>query len=812
MRLFQFLFTILFTSVFIVMLSWHHPFGAPLPPIGKFVSPFTGFWQNAMPTRTPAPQVLDFPELKGKVEVVFDERLVPHIFAENLSDLAFAQGYVTAMNRLWQMDFATRATAGRLSEVLGDRTLEYDRLQRRRGMIFAAQNALQAWERSPEELTILEAYTQGVNKYITSLQPAGYPLEFKLLNYNPEPWSHLKSALFFKNMALTLCGGDDDIETTNAKTMFGSDLFEFLYPAYNPQQSPIIPAGTKWDFQPIAIKTDSTASNSTIGGMIPHQPLPQSPEFVGSNNWAVSGKKTASGNPILCNDPHLNLTLPSIWYEIQLATPELNAYGVSLPGTPNIIIGFNQDIAWGVTNVGQDVLDWYKITWVNNEKTKYKIDNETKEVRIQYDTILVRGKSEPTIEKVKYTVWGPVVHEDAKSPLQDMAMRWIAHDVPEARAFYDGGTFLHLMRAKNYNDYSKALEGFDSPAQNFVFACRDGDIAIKVNGRFPLKRKEQGRFIQDGSRSANAWQGFIPRAQVPQIRNPERGFVASANQNSTDPTYPYYYNGGFDDYRGRYINRRLAAMNGITLQDVMDLQNDTYNLQAEDGLAALLPLLQNQKLSKEAQDLLKILQAWNFRFDKDAQAPVIYTKFFRTAYVNTFDEIFQSKDSLTTLAPEPWRFFQLLKETPTHLIFDNKKTPAVENAAAIAVEALEKVATDLKKEYPKGDFQWVKENNPVIGHLARVAGLGTERLEVGGSGNSPNATSGSHGPSWRMVVELGPEVKAWAVYPGGESGNPGSRYYDNMINTWVNGKYNELFFMKNAQDNRKPVLYKMEMK
>lgn len=812
MRVIQFLVAVVITSVLVVLLNWHHPFGVPLPPIGKFISPFTGFWQNAEPSRTPDSQTLDFPSLKSKVEVTFDERLVPHLFAENINDLAFAQGYVTAMHRLFQMDLATRATAGRLSEVLGNQTLEYDRLQRRRGMVFAAENALKGWEHSAEEMTLLDAYTAGVNAYLTSLKPKDYPLEFKLLNYKPEPWTRLKSALFFKNMAQTLCGGDDDLETTNARTLFGEGLFKFLYPAYNPRQSPIIPAGTKWDFQPIAIRNDSAAMNPAIGEMIRHQPLPQAPEFVGSNNWAVSGKKTANGHPILCNDPHLNLTLPSIWYEIQLSTPEFNAYGVSLPGTPNIIIGFNQDIAWGVTNVGQDVVDWYKITWADKEKTKYKLDNEIKEVRIQYDTIIVRGKSTPVIEKVKYTVWGPVVYEDADSPLQDMAMRWVAHDQPEDRAFYDGGTFLHLMRAKNYDDYSKALEGFDSPAQNFVFACRNGDIAIKVNGKFPLKRQEQGRFVQDGSHSANAWQGFIPRAQVPQIRNPERGFVASANQNSTDTTYPYYYNGGFDDYRGRYINRRLAAMSGIVPQNVMDLQNDTYNLQAEDGLAVLLPLLQNQKLSKEAQELLKILQSWNLRFEKDAKAPVVYTRFFRATYVHTFDEIFQSKDSLTTLAPEPWRFFQLLKETPNHLIFDNKKTPAIENATAIVVESLEKVATDLKKAYPNNDFQWFKENNPIIGHLAKVAGLGTERLEVGGSGNSPNATSGSHGPSWRMVVELGLEVKAWAVYPGGQSGNPGSKYYDNMVSTWANGKYNELFFMKNAQDTRKTVLYKMEMK
>ncbi len=811
MRFVTFLITFLVTTGLIIICSLHNPFGVPLPPIGNFFSPFTGFWQNAASTKTPAAQTLDFPMLKSKVEVVFDERLVPHLFAENNTDLFFAQGYVTAMHRLWQMDIAIRSTAGRLSEVLGERTLEYDRLQRRRGMLYAAKNALTGWERSPEEMAVLDAYVAGVNAYVETLQPKDYPLEFKLLNYKPEPWSRLKSALFFKSMAQTLSGGDDDLETTNARTLFGLELFNFLYPTYNHKQSPIIPTGTKWDFQPTALRTD-TVDSKVMSEMIRHQPLPQSPESVGSNNWAVSGKKTANGYPILCNDPHLNLTLPAIWYEIQLATPDMNAYGVSLPGTPNIIIGFNNNIAWGVTNVGHDVLDWYKITWADAEKTKYLLDNQSKTVQIKLDTIQIRGRTEPVIEKVKYTVWGPIVHEDAASPFQDMAMRWIAHDVPEERPFYDGGTFLHLMQAKNYDDYSNALKGYDNPAQNFVFAARDGDIALKVNGKFPLKNKQQGRFVQDGSRAAAAWQGFIPRDQIPQIRNPARGFVSSANQNSTDPTYPYYYNGGFDDYRGRYINRRLEQMNGITPQDLMALQKDVYSVQAEDGIAALLPLVNENQLSLEAKGFVTALKKWNFRFEKDAKAPVIFARWLRATYVNTFDEIYTSKDSTNTLTPEMWRFFELLNTVPNHLIFDNKVTPAVENANSTVTTALEEVTAALKKDYPNDDFTWSKQNNSVIGHLARLPGLGTEQLPVGGSSNSPNAISGSHGPSWRMVVELGEEVKAWAVYPGGQSGNPGSKYYDNMVSTWVNGKYNELFFMKNAQDKRMPILFKMEMK
>ncbi|MFN7118633.1 MAG: penicillin acylase family protein [Saprospiraceae bacterium] len=813
MQVLKFSASLIATICLVLLFSWHHPFEAPLPPVGNFFSPFTGFWQNADPTKVPEAQLLQFPDLKGTVRIVFDERLVPHIFADHNTDLYFAQGYITAMHRLWQMDIATRSIGGRLSEVIGERTIETDQLQRRQGLLYAAQNALTAWQRSPTEMAALNAYVAGVNAYIATLNPRDYPLEFKLLNYKPEPWSPLKSALFFKYMAQTLCGRSDDLEATNAQALLGSTLFDFLYPEINPKQSPIIPAGTAWKFQPATIVPDTVTSDSSqLSQLIRHQALPESPEFVGSNNWAVSGKKTASGAPILCNDPHLNLTLPAIWYEIQLSTPQFNAYGVSLPGVPNIIIGFNNDIAWGVTNVGQDVLDWYKITWADEKKTKYIYDDQVREVTIIKDTIRVRGKADPVVQDIKFTVWGPVVYEDDNAPRQDMAMRWVAHDVPDAREFYDGGTFLQLMSAKNYKDYSKALEGYDSPAQNFVFASKDGDIALKVNGKFPLKRKEQGRFVQDGSRSATAWQGFIPRDQIPQVLNPDRGFVSSANQNSTDPSYPYYYNGGFDDYRGRYINRRLQEMNNITPKDMMALQNDNYSIKAEEGVAALLQVINTQSLSKVAQELLTDVKKWDFRFNKNVRAPVIFEKWWNLGYKDTFDEIFTSKDSNNILYPEAWRFFDLLITQPNNDIFYNKTTAAKENATMIITSALEKTAAELQKEYPDGRYDWAKYKDSFIGHLGRIDAFGSGKLNIGGYRDAPNAMARSHGPSWRMVVELDDQVKAWGVYPGGQSGNPGSKYYNNMLDTWVNGKYNPLFFMKDAQDKDQPILYRMEMR
>ncbi len=812
MQLVKFLSTLTVTILLILLFDWYHPFDSPLPAVGRFFNPAGGFWQNAKNQDLPGLQQLALEGINGETQIVLDERLVPHIFAENIEDAAFAQGYITAMHRLWQMDISVRQVSGRLSEVLGERTLELDRLQRRKGLVYAAKNSLVAWERSPEEMAIIQAYSAGVNAYIKTLKPKDYPLEFKLLNYKPEPWSPLKSALFFKNMAQTLCSGSDDLEYTNARTILGEKLFEFLYPEINPRQSPIIPAGTPWDFEPVAIKKDTANAPIMLSEVIRHPSIPKPNRFNGSNNWAVSGDKTASGNPILCNDPHLSLTLPSIWYEIQIHTPDMNVYGVSLPGLPGIIIGFNENIAWGVTNVGQDVVDWYKLTWMDQEKTKYLLDDRPLDVRLELDTIKVRGKEEPFIENIKYTVWGPVVYESENSPYQDMAMRWMVHDMPEERAFYEIGVFLRLMKGKNYDDYSEALTGYDSPPQNFVFASREGDIAIKVNGKFPIKAQEQGRFIQDGSFSRNAWQGFIPKNQVPQVRNPARGFVASANQRSTDKTYPYYYNGGFDDYRGRYINRRLEQMNGITVEDMMALQNDNFSIKAEEGAPALLRLVQTEGLSEQQKQWLEQVRNWDFRFEKDAKAPVIFEYWFWKAYELTFDEVYkiQEKDSVDVQFPEDWLFIELLATQPTHEIFDNANTDKIEIARDIVTEAFKVACSELREEHG-GEIVWSAYKSTRINHLARIDAFNSEILDNGGYGDAPNAVKRSHGPSWRMVVELGERTKAWGVYPGGQSGNPGSKFYDSMVQQWAMGKYNELFFMKDKEDRGQPVLFEFKI-
>ncbi|MFK7810786.1 MAG: penicillin acylase family protein [Saprospiraceae bacterium] len=809
MRTFVFFISLILTIAMTWLLSNPVKYDAQkpaIPPLGNLFNPFTGFWQNGEQV-TFETKTYDFNGLDKNVNIVFDDRLVPHIFAEKENDAYFAQGYVTAMHRLFQMDLSTRHASGRLSEVLGDKQLNRDKLSRRKGMVFGAMNTLEVWKKSPEAYAKLEAFTAGVNAYINNLKPKDYPVEFKLLNYIPEAWTPLKTSLMLKSMAQTLCMRNEDIEASNTLATFGKETFDLLYSDNNPKESPIIPADVEWNFKGLFGDTTSLSSLNYL-------PLPRlmeepQPDGIGSNNWAVATERTNSKGPILCNDPHLPLTLPSVWYEVHLHSPELNVYGVSLPGVPGVMIGFNENVAWGMTNVAHDVLDWYQINWAEASKSSYFYDGKLKEVDNVIEQYDVLGLG-TVYDTVKYTVWGPVVYESKGHSKQDLAMRWIAHFAPEESEIL---IINRLNKAKNYDDYAAALKPYSAPAQNFVFASRDGDIALKVQGRFPNKKKMQGRFVQDGSRSSSDWQGFIPEAHNPAVKNPKRGFVSSANQRSTANNYPYYYNGRFEDYRGRVLNSFLEKMDNVTVKEMMDLQNNTFSLKAKEALAVMLPMIERKNLSQQERDYFKTLDEWNYHYDADAKAPILFEKWFSEFYKQTWDEMTAVAQNKDILWPEHWRTIALMEGQPTHDFFDNKNTPVKETAKNIAnTTFLTMCAQVANMEQSSEVFTWKDKMNFKIPHLLRTPFFGKSGFSIGGSPSALNAMNpNGFGPSWRMVVSFDDELKAYGVYPGGQSGNPGSVYYDNMIAPWAKGDYFELLFVNKAEDLKDRILYQINL-
>jgi penicillin amidase len=770
-----------------------------VPAFAPLLSPFVGFWQNAETHESTTDEFI-LNGTKAPVTVVFDDLAIPHVFAQNDRDAYFAQGYLTAKDRLWQMEFQTHAAAGRVSEIVGDRALELDRYNRRLGMGFGAERSLRAMMADPRSRESVESYTAGVNAYIKQLKPADYPLEYKLLGYAPELWKPIKCAYFLKYMSGVLALGADDLNMSNVMKQVGPAVAADLFPDYPFREDPIIPAGTKWDFTPVNIP--ATPANSFTGTESVALKWPEHDPTIGSNNWAVGPKKSATGYPILANDPHLSLSLPSIWYQMQLVTPNMNVYGATLPGSPGVIIGFNKQVAWGVTNVGADVLDFYKIKFRDAARREYWHNNRWKPVTRRIETVKVKGKPD-VVDTVLYTHHGPVMYMAGQKPFAKnvpvgYAARWIAHE--ESNDFL---TYYLLDRAKNHADYRKALSYYGAPAQNFVFADVEKDIAISPNGRFPLKWKDQGKFLLDGTDPAHDWQGWIPAEHNPHVKNPARGFVSSANQSSTDPTYPYYINWQFaPSERGVRINQRLAQMQGATPDSLRVLQNDNLNVRARNALPVFLPYIQGQKLTAEQARALAALKVWRYNHDVAEVGPTIFTEWMRQYMESVWSDDFPSNDSTTLRYPSFDRTLHMTEKEPTARWFDNVNTSARETIGDILTISFQSAVDSLSRQHgPFGSsWQWGTHKATRISHLARLDALSAMNVQIGGGNGIVNATSERNGPSWRMVVALGPQPKAYGVYPGGQSGNPGSPHYLNMLETWRTGQLNELLYLRTATE------------
>ena len=830
MKIVKFLFSLLAAGG----LTWglntsHNIKGAPIPAMGSLMSPFEGYWHNGDKiAASPDDQILK--GLKGSVKIVYDDRAIPHIFAENIEDAYFTQGFLHASNRLWEMEFLARAAGGGLSEVLGDRqisatltSVEVDKLARRRGIVKGAENTLAEWQKDPETMKQITAYSAGVNALIAKLTYKDYPVEYKIFGVAPETWTPLKMALISKYMALDLALGSQDMQATNARTVLGPD-FDFVFPEYFKEQSPIVPAGTafKKSAPATAMVKGATSSVSPKKGPLSNSdvssvdnnilPFPdmenetQPDPSNGSNNWVVSGSKTKSKHPILCGDPHLNMRLPSIWYEIEISTPEMNVYGVSIPGIPAVIIGFNDHIAWTQTNVGHDIVDWLSIKWKDNKKMEYLLDGSYRKVDLRIEDVVVKGVG-VVRDTVKYTVWGPVIYENDTMANANMAFRWLANEMVESSS----KVFYNLNKAKNYDEYAAAIQDFNIPAQNFAFACKNGDIALRVQGKYPLKPKEQGRFVQDGSVSSSSWKTMVPSADVPFYKNPSRGFVSSANQHSTDPSYPYYYNSeNFDAYRGRTVNNLLAKSDSFTIEDMMKMQTDNSSLVAAEALPNLIKNLDVAALSAPEQAFLADLKGWNLRFDPELTAPVLFEEWMSAFYEATWDEILARPDAKRILKPTTHRTVFLLRDDPNNKFFDNvKTTDKKETAKDICTASFKTMAAEMTKktaeialkfpENPKPT--WANYKDTEVPHISNIPGLGHSHIMNGGHRNSLNATKKNHGPSWRMIVELGADKPhAFVVYPGGQSGNPGNKHYDDFVEKWGKGEYYEAVFLRKADE------------
>lgn len=809
MRILPFIVSIIITLALIFALNkkW-----GGIPPLGKFLSPQQGFWQNAEPVDANLNATISCQGLKGKVNVYLDERLVPHVFAEHDEDVYFIQGYLHAKYRLWQMEFQTIAAAGRVSEFLGNdpRFIRYDREQRRLGMVYAAENAEKTIEADEQSKQYFDAYTQGVNAYINSLTESELPVEYKLLDYKPEHWSNLKTALFLKMMSKDLAGYDKDLEFTNEKSVFSLKEMQMLYPEISDSSMPIIPKGTAFDAPGIVPVKPPTAdslyfgNDTTLNVREISKPNPNN----GSNNWAVSGSKTKSGAPILCNDPHLGLSLPSIWYEMQLTTPTMNVYGATFPGSPSVIIGFNDHIAFGFTNAQRDVKDYYHIKFKDASKKEYWYNGQWQPTELRVEEIKIRG-AKTMNDTVAYTVFGPVMYDESftvdSTNNNAIAVRWTAHESSN-----EGAMWFKLDRAKNYDEYLAAIKDFTCPGQNMLFASKTGDIAIWQQAKFPARWQGQGLYLMPGEDSSYQWQGFIPQPENPHIINPASGFIESANQRPVDSTYPYFIPGNYIAARGISITNRLQQMQQITPDDMKRLQTDYYSPTAADAVPLFLKYLDETSLNEKESGYLNEVKKWDFYARPDSKATTIYQAWMDSLENVVWNDEF-SKVKQARVSPDEQTLLEALLKDSAFRFVDDINTPQVETLQQQMTKAFQLAAKGLADEEAKDGLLWWKHKNSSVYHLLKTAVLPFARtgLHVGGWSNTINAITHDHGPSWRMIVHLTADTEAYGVYPGGQSGNPGSKYYDNFVDDWANGKYYTLWMMKQNEANDKRIIGKL---
>ena len=813
MRLFPFIVSTIITLLLIFALDkkW-----GSIPPLGKFLSPQQGFWQNAEPADYDFSESLCFENLKGSTDVYIDERLVPHIFAENDEDAYFVQGFIHAKFRLWQMEFQTMAAAGRISEILGSdpRFLRYDREQRRLGMVYGAENAVKEINKDPASKAAVTAYSAGVNAYINSLTESSLPVEYKLLGYKPEKWTNLKVALFLKMMSKDLAGFERDLEFTNAKSVFNTDEMDIIFPQYSDSSVPIVPKGSAFDTAGIVPLPPPTADSlyfikdTTLKAVEVYKPNRSN----GSNSWALNGSKTKSGAPILCNDPHLGLSLPSIWFEMQISTPEMNVYGASFPGAPTLIIGFNDHVAFGFTNAMRDVKDYYQVRFKDGTKKQYWYNGQWESTSQRIEVIKIRGAKD-YYDTVAYTTFGPVMYDQdfvADSTNNNaIAVRWVAHDPSN-----EIGMWIKLNKAKNYSDCAQAIKSFVCPGQNMLFASKEGDIGLWQQGKFPARWKGQGLYLMPGEDSSYQWQGYIPQEENPHVENPPEGFIQSANQQPVDSSYPYFIPGNYIVSRGITLSSRLQQLQQATPEQMMVLQNDYFHSLAEDMVPLLVKYTDQNKLNAQEKKYFDEVRSWNFFATPDSRATTIYQAWFDSLEIliweDQFSKILQPNLSNGVRPDEQTLVEALLKDSAFRYI-DDVNTPQVETIEQQITRALQLASDSLVTEEKENGLVWWKHKKPAIYHLLRtsVPPFAYLDIPVGGSAHTLNAIKSTHGPSWRMIVHLTATTEAYGVYPGGQSGNPGSPHYMNFVDTWAKGKYYTLWMMKKNETGDKRIKSRM---
>jgi penicillin amidase len=803
-----------------------HPVG-PAPSLADVMNPSKGVWQTAANTQLlPRTEEIKIPGVQKPVQVLFEKDGTVHVKAEQNRDAWVAIGYLHAKHRLFEMDMLRRQARGQLAEVVGRDALEIDKFQRQLGL---ARTAKVEWERiqksQPETMEMLVAYAEGVNAVIESSEPL--PLMCQMLGYRPAPWTPEDSLVIKGQLTQTMSLSSTPVYYDLLVQSFGLERTMKLFPVHSPtrqfpydegpyQQHPIAPlpvgaeqilqqasggasetqsaAGKREDVAGLSNMTTMSATLRLLDRLASLPPMLIDQE-MNSNAWVVDGTLTASGKPMLAGDPHLDLTLPSVWYQVQVEAPDYKFAGVTVPGLPLALIGYNEDIAWSMTNSANQQTYYYKEKTDPAHPDQYYWQGAWHPMYKRTETIYVKGESPIQLE-VKSTVHGPLISEEGIS----YSLNWLGAMPSDV---VDG--LRQIMRAKNFDQFRAAFRDWRSPNMNFLYADRQGNIGALGVGTYPVFAPGVKPWLPLSGTGEEDFKGMVAAEDMPFSYNPPNHRIVSANQRQVGEDYPYYIGttSHFDlGYRAQRINEMLAGDRKLTAEDFKRMQMDVTDTLATALVPALVQAAQGASLSPLERSLLDRLSRWDGRMTADSvEGSVWWT--FKTHYaLATFKpwweafKVPEQEHKSLGINQFPELYLNLHAWTlqdPTNEFFRNPLTNEQRSPRTLMLEAFHSAVEELKSKLGEdpNEWRWEKLHTRVIPSLTQIDALGFGPKGAPGDFFTPNYAGGlksMHGPSFRMIVDFGTGQRL-GIYPGGQSENPISPWYRDRIEDWWNGEY-----------------------
>jgi len=711
--------------------------------------------------------------LNENVEILWDKWGIPHLFAKNIDDLFFSQGYIHASHRLWQMETFRRLISGRLSEITGEGSLKSDKHYRELGLYQIAQRCAQNLQKdkNSEDYIFMDSYINGINKRIHLMQN-NLPIEFHILNFKPENWTIDDSFKIISMIEWSLSNWNYPYEI----------LREYL-----------------------AKKLGKESANQLIS----FNSEMEVDESVGSNAWAVNPNKSESGAVLLANDPHLPLINPALWFLMHLHCPELNAIGTSLPGVPAIVIGHNESIAWGLTNVMADTTDLFKLTISPENENQYLYNGKWRDFERIDEIIHIRGKQKPIVYPVLRSKFGPVIHffekYDQIHPFfiqGEYALKWSSYN---AELINNLKGFKGINRAKNWQEFREALAFLTINPQNFIYGDIEGNIGHQHGGKIPIRKHGNGGLILPGDDEKYDWAGISSFNQLFSVFNPERGFVYTANYNvEKAPNGLLIADDRIAPYRQLRLKKLLQAKDKLSISDFKDIQLDRYTEEAAELLPIMLKSLKMNKNLLNFSKVISYLEEWDFLLTKNTVGGTIYKIWYSEVQKIMLESLIDKKVANIFQGSRPFNLKQIIESKS--IFSDEEISKILLKALKSAIDYLTGLCGLDVEKWKWGNLHTFTLAHPFSHANKEAEILNAGHFKIGGDGNTLNPGSYNpsqgfnvlSGPSYRQIHDLSDWDKSIGALPGGQSGLPFHKHYKDLVKLWVKGKYFPYLFTRKA--------------